>query len=87
MRVMKTLDEFLKADCNIYRDSPHGWLQWKGTDACMDVHCICGELSHIDGDFLYAVRCPACKRCYAIDGHVEFVLLEESPDEINEASL
>jgi len=28
-----------------YEGRPHGWVQWKGTDVCMDVHCACG---HID---------------------------------------
>ena len=26
----------------MYKDKPHGWIQWKGTGVCMDVHCKCG---------------------------------------------
>jgi hypothetical protein len=33
----------------------HGWIQWKGTDVCMDIHCECGTLSHIDGEFAYII--------------------------------
>lgn len=35
---------------------PAAFLQWKGTDACFDFHCPCGESSHF-------VRCP-CGRVF-----------------------
>jgi hypothetical protein len=42
-----------------------GWttnIQWKGTDLCMDFICpACGEQSHFDGFFAYAIRCPVCQ--------------------------
>lgn len=57
----------------------HGWIQWKGTDVCMDVHCICGKSSHVDGYFAYHVKCPYCGKIYFCNGHVEFIELEESP--------
>lgn len=44
----------------------HGWpqpsafIQWKGTDVCMDFHCQCGAFCHFDGDFAYLVRCQHC---------------------------
>lgn len=25
-----------------YADQPHGWIQWKGTNVCLDYHCVCG---------------------------------------------
>lgn len=53
--------------------SPHGWIQWKGTDVCMDVHCVCGFHSHIDTDFCYWVKCPACEAVYFCNGHIELV--------------
>ncbi len=59
---------------------PHAWIQWKGTNVCMDVSCICGEQSHIDAEFVYNVKCPSCKRVYFCNGHIELIELEEEPD-------
>jgi hypothetical protein len=36
------------------------FIQWKGTDACFDFTCQCGEGQHIDEKFAYYVRCPEC---------------------------
>jgi len=52
---------------------PHGWVQWKGTDVCMDVHCSCGCHFHIDAEFVYFVECPACNKVYEVNGHVELI--------------
>jgi hypothetical protein len=62
-----------------YKGLPHGWIQWKGTEVCMDVHCSCGELSHVDGEFAYNVMCPRCGRVYMVNGHVELIELQEVP--------
>ena len=43
-----------------YQEGPYAFLQWKGTDVCMDFHCDCGAHCHFDGDFAYNVRCPHC---------------------------
>lgn len=51
----------------------HGWIQWKGTDVCMDVHCACGELTHVDGEFCYTIRCGACGQLYDVAGEVALV--------------
>lgn len=59
---------------------PHGWIQWKGTDVCMDVYCVCGAHCHVDGDFAYHVRCGACSRVYFCNGHIELIELETEPD-------
>lgn len=40
------------------------YLQWKGTDACIDFQCECGADGHIDSDFVYYVRCPGCDTLY-----------------------
>ena len=41
------------------------FIQWKGTDVCMDALCNeCGENFHIDGDFMYSITCPKCKTEY-----------------------
>lgn len=63
-----------------YIDEPHGWIQWKGTNVCMDVYCACGEQFHIDDEFAYHVKCPHCGKVYFCNGHVELILLEEEPD-------
>ena len=65
---------------NTYSDQSHGWIQWKGTDVCMDLHCKCGCLSHVDGDFTYYVQCPDCKTIYFCNGHIEFIEMTEKPD-------
>lgn len=40
---------------------PYTFLQWKGTDVCMDFNCKCGANCHFDGHFAYSVKCPHCK--------------------------
>lgn len=54
-------------------DKPHAWIQWKGTNVCMDVHCLCGYHSHVDDEFAYYVVCPMCQRKWMMNGHVEMI--------------
>lgn len=54
----------------IAKDVPHAFIQWKGTDVCMDFHCPCGEGGHFDGYFAYVVECPACHRRWEMAWHV-----------------
>ncbi len=61
----------------MYKGQPHGWIQWKGTDVCMDVHCKCGLHSHIDADFAYYIKCPRCNRVYLNNSHVELIEIEK----------
>ena len=61
-------------------DNVGAWIQWKGTDVCMDIHCKCGEHSHIDASFAYHVKCPYCGTVYFCNGHIELIELEEEPD-------
>ena len=63
-----------------YEGKPHGWIQWKGTDVCMDVYCACGHHSHIDDEFCYHVKCPKCGVVYFCNGHIELIQIEEEPD-------
>ena len=63
------------------KTDPHGWIQWKGTDVCMDVHCKCGHHSHIDGDFIYFLECPKCGTVYELNGHIQ--LIERNREEID----
>lgn len=67
------------------RDNPqtpsYGWIQWKGTDVCMDVHCKCGHLAHVDAGFFYFYKCPACGSHYAVGQNIKLIELTD-----NEAS-
>jgi len=63
-----------------HEDRPHGWIQWKGTEVCMDVNCKCGGLFHIDGTFVYHVKCPKCGTVFFCNGHIELIEIEQEPD-------
>ena len=52
---------------------PHGWIQWKGTQVCIDLHCACGVHGHLDTDFLYEVHCIACGQYYSLSPNVRLV--------------
>lgn len=45
-------------------DKPNAFIQWKGTDVCMDFYCECGAHCHFDGYFAYVVKCPHCEIVY-----------------------
>ena len=62
-----------------YDGQPHGRIQWKGTDVCMDVYCRCGVISHVDAEFAYHVRCPGCGVVYFCNGHIELIELDVMP--------
>jgi hypothetical protein len=62
-------------------DGPHGWIQWKGTDVCMDIQCKCGYMSHVDAEFAYNVKCPECGTVYMCNGHIELIEIEQEPDD------
>ena len=64
-----------------YENKPHGWIQWKGTGVCMDIHCECGELTHIDADFAYYVKCGKCGRIYFCNGHIELIEVTEQQED------
>jgi hypothetical protein len=40
------------------------FVQWKGTDVCLDFNCPCGYGGHFDGTFAYALRCGNCGQVY-----------------------
>jgi len=40
------------------------FVQWKGTDVCLDFTCECGAGGHFDGEFAYQLRCSACSRVW-----------------------
>lgn len=63
-----------------YTGKPHGWIQWKNTTVDMDVYCKCGVVTHISGEFVYSLECPACGTKYMCNGHIEFIEFEETPE-------
>ena len=48
-------------DLTVSPEDPNVFIQWKGTNVCMDFYCECGAHCHFDGYFAYAVKCPHCK--------------------------
>ena len=74
------MSDHLKIEEPLFEGKPHGWIQWKGTDVCIDLHCSCGESCHFDGDFLYYWRCPTCNKLWETGTHV--AMHEVPPDKI-----
>jgi hypothetical protein len=63
----------------------HGWIQWKGTSVCMDLHCLCGHHSHVDAEFCYNVECPNCKKMFAVGQVVKLIpLTPQQSNYVNE---
>jgi hypothetical protein len=52
-------------------DRPSAFIQWKGTDVCMDCFCSCGKRFHIDHDFAYAVQCRHCGKRFEMSAMIE----------------
>jgi hypothetical protein len=46
------------------------FIQWKGTQVCMDFYCQCGAHVHGDGGFAYNVECGACGAFYEMGTQV-----------------
>lgn len=46
------------------------FIQWKGTNVCLDFWCACGEAGHYDGDFAYHLKCPTCGQVYEMGTQV-----------------
>lgn len=65
---------------DIPRNPPYGWIQWKGTKVCMDIHCKCGALMHLDADFAYHIKCGECGQVYECDGHINLIPLAHEPE-------
>lgn len=50
--------------------TPRSFIQWKGTDVCIDLWCTCGTRLHFDGSHLYAWKCPHCSACWQMADRV-----------------
>lgn len=76
-----THDEYWKQvqqpDSDKFKGTPHGGIQWKGTDVCIDLHCVCGSHGHLDAEFLYHYECAKCHRKYALGMNVPLIELTE----------
>lgn len=59
---------------------PHGWIQWKGTRVCCDLHCACGESMHFDGDFMYHIKCPECGQVYQCGSLIRLWPIDFEPE-------
>lgn len=59
---------------------PRNYIQWKGTDLCMDFDCSCGNSFHIDEYFCYVIKCLACGKSWKLDDKVKVTPIE-SEDE------
>jgi len=79
---MRSYDEMKKEDFNV-DGIPHGLIQWKGTDVCMDVFCECGHHGHFDGGFFYFFECSQCGKRYKVGQHIKLIpLTKEETDEV-----
>ncbi len=58
-----------------------GFIQWKGTDVCMDFHCECGQSNHYDGFFAYTIKCKGCGNVYAASPNIEMVRILHPTDD------
>ncbi len=45
---------------------PTAFIQWKGTDVCLDFTCECGWSGHVDAEFAYTIRCGGCQKVWAL---------------------
>lgn len=75
---MSDWEAFARAD---RVEGPHGSIQWKGTEVCMDVRCACGYHSHIDGEFLYYIQCPNCGQVYRTGMSVKLHAVDAAPND------
>lgn len=60
---------------------PQVFIQYKGTDICLDLRCPCGVLGHFDGYFAYAIECGACGRKFTLPTTLELLPWNEDAHE------
>jgi hypothetical protein len=58
---------------------PSTFVQWKGTDLCMDLNCECGCHSHTDSYFGYHAECPSCHAVYEMPTDLALVRVASAP--------
>lgn len=60
-------------------DGPTLHVQWKGTELCADIRCVCGYSNHVDPMVYYYLRCANCDRVFLLNAWV--ALIELTPAE------
>lgn len=68
----KTIYEYEREQDPIH-DGANTFVQWKGTAVCMDFRCKCSHHMHFDCEFLYFVRCSACKTDFILGSQVKVI--------------
>lgn len=80
MKKTTTLEEANKLFDN--HNNASGFIQWKGTDVCLDFHCPkCCTHNHYDDYFAYTIQCGGCKTNFALSPKVEVVELTDDNTE------
>lgn len=74
---MRKYNEMKKEDFNV-KEIPHGFIQWKGTNVCIDVFCECGHHGHFDGMFFYFFECSKCGKRYKVGANIKLIPLTEN---------
>lgn len=74
--IEKTADEVRREVKTAYGQPLSTFIQWKGTDLCMDWFCEVGHQNHWDGDFAYKISCDSCLREYYPESSVRLSLTE-----------
>ena len=74
--IEKTADEVRREVKTAYGQPLSTFIQWKGTDLCMDWFCEVGHQNHWDGDFAYKISCDSCLREYYPESWVRLSLTE-----------
>lgn len=75
-------EDFPSLAANKDRKPPYGWIQWKGTEVCMDIHCECGADLHIDAEFCYHIKCVRCGAIYECSGYIDLHKLNHEPENV-----
>lgn len=57
---------------------PDLFLQWKGTDACLDLYCTCGQDLHFDGYFADELTCGYCGQTWELPHKLALTPVEPS---------
>jgi hypothetical protein len=55
------------------------FIQWNASNIWMDIYCECGQVTHIEADFCYRIKCANCGRVYSCDPHIRLRPLKTEP--------
>ena len=57
---------------------PESFIQWKNTDAFIEITCKCGNTGVVTGTHVYNVKCNSCGTVYKLATYIE---LEETNED------